>query len=427
MSFVYTDNHLIKIRHNPHLLGHIVGKDKLTDMHSKWINYVWDSRVHRGLQGHRGSYKTTAITIIGCIWWLLFHPNDRIAIVRKTSTDAQDVIQTISTMFDLPEIQALFLFAHGILPKKVIDRGTKLLLNFKGTNTPESSIDGYGVGTELTGKHYDKIICDDIVTIEDRYSKAERDKTKYVLQEIVTNIIDPGKQVIHTGTPWHRDDAWSLIQTIPESLKYDVYSTGILNAVEIKDKRKTTTEVMFAANYELKHIVDTDSLFNEPTYTQWDYTVDKNVKGQIDAKYDGTDTNGLTFMYKKSDGRYQGFGYSFPENIKDKLSFVLEKYRKHRCSEIYCETNADKGFLADKLKEMGMRAKTYSENMNKHLKITTYLVYMWENIDWDIHTDSEYMRQIMDYREGLGKDDSPDSASSLCRVMKETTKNLGVW
>ncbi len=424
---LYNDEHLYKIRKYPHLIGLLAGKDKLTPLHSEWIKYIWDSKEHRGLQGHRGSFKTTACTIVGVPWWLLFHPDDRIAIIRKTSTDAEDVINTIKNIMLLPEIQALFHFAHGIVPDATINRGTKVVYNFKGNDTPEGSIDGYGIGTNITGKHYDKILCDDIVSFVDRYSKAERERTKRSLQEIVTNIIDPGKQVMHTGTPWHIDDAWSLTDTIAEGLKYDCYSTNILTPEEIHLKRKGTTESMFACNYELKHILDDSCLFDEPTFTNWIYTQTK-TKGHIDAKYDGSDTNALTFMYTKPDGRIQAIGYTFTENIKDKYDFVISKYQLHHCSELHCETNADKGFLADKLRESGCRVKTYHEKMNKHMKITTYLVDKWDIIDWDPRTDADYMKQIIEYREGLGHDDCPDSASSLLReAFKKTNTELGAW
>ena len=85
MAFSWSPEHLAKIRDYPHLIGHMVGKDKLTDLHSDWIKMIWDTPggEHASLMSHRGAYKTTAITECGIIYYLLFHPNDRIALVRE--------------------------------------------------------------------------------------------------------------------------------------------------------------------------------------------------------------------------------------------------------------------------------------------------------------------------------------------------------
>jgi hypothetical protein len=83
---IYDWSHLRKIKQTPHLLGHLCGKTKLTQLHSDWIRYTWDSKVDVGLMGHRGSYKSTSVLEIGALYYLLFHPNARLFIVRKTYT-----------------------------------------------------------------------------------------------------------------------------------------------------------------------------------------------------------------------------------------------------------------------------------------------------------------------------------------------------
>jgi hypothetical protein len=97
---------------HPHILGNIAGKDKLTELHSEWINYIWKTDKHRSLQAHRGSYKSTAIGAVGAVWWLLFHPDDRIAIVRKTFTDAADTVATIAKIMADPRIREIFYIAQ---------------------------------------------------------------------------------------------------------------------------------------------------------------------------------------------------------------------------------------------------------------------------------------------------------------------------
>ena len=62
-----------------------------------------------------------------------------------------------------------------------------------------------------------------IVNMKDRKSKAERERTKLVYQELI-NIRNPGGRIINTGTPWHKEDAFCLM---PAAEKYDCYHTAV--------------------------------------------------------------------------------------------------------------------------------------------------------------------------------------------------------
>lgn len=410
----FTDKTLSHIRNNPHIIGHLAGKEKLFDLHSYWIKYIWLTNNFRSLQGHRGSYKTTAVTIIGSIYWMLFKPNDRIAIIRKTFTDATEVLETIKNIMMLPEIKLLFYKVHGFEPKLKVNRNNKLVYNFKNTQTPEGNINAYGIDTAITGKHFDRIICDDIITIKDRLSQAERVKTENMIMELQTNIIDPGKPISFVGTPWHKDDGWKIC---PTPLKFDVYSTKILTEKEIAEKRKLTTPQLFSINYELIHTRDESKLFQDIKYDSFLNNKYSKIVGHIDAGFSGNNYTALTIMGRvRLEKMIIGVGFCFQENIKDKWEFILQKLKKYSCKIVYVEENADKGFVADELKKRGLVVKSYHENLNKHYKITTYLYSEWENIYWDeAATDTEYLNQIYDYEEKAEFDDAPDSASSLIR------------
>jgi len=411
-----TNEHLIRIRNHPHLLGLLVGKKDLTELHSDWIKYIWTENLHRSLQAHRGAYKTTAVTIVGCIYGLLFHPDYRIGIIRENFTDASECLKNVSTLMKREEIKEIFYFAHGFYPKAIIDRADSVVFNFKKTITPEGNINAYGITQSITGTHLDFVLCDDFVTIKDKTSKAKRDTTKIMLEEIVNNVLDPGMGAGFVGTPWYKDDAWKLC---PEPKRYDVYSTGILSEEEILKKKSRTTNVTFASNYELRHAVSANAIFQNPSYAAWDYRIKTGI-GHIDAAYTGTDTNAMGFIAKKNDGRYQGIGWIHPGNIKDWWSFIKEKWQQYYIGTIYCENNSDKGFVADALWEKEkIPAENYHEAMNKHVKIRTHILEngFWELIDWDPKTDPEYLNQILDYIEGAEPDDAPDDLACLGRIL----------
>jgi hypothetical protein len=382
----------------------------------------------RSLKGHRGSYKTTAIIEIGCVVRLLFEPSIRICLIQKDFTKASRYLKTISDMMKVPEIKALFELIHNNQPKAIKDADNILTFNFKKTITKEGNVNAFGVKQNMTGWHFDLIAADDFITIDDKTSKAEREATKLHIEEISNNILDPGKQMIYSGTIWHREDAWTIC---PNAIIFDWNITNILTPEEKLEKttgKTKLTRITLAANYELRHIMSEDQMFGEANWLRWNYHYKKKVYGHIDAKYSGNHTNGLCFMVEKEDGRIQAIGFCFHEHVNDKLDFIAEKYKKYFCGEFWCEDNADKGFLAEKLVGKGLNVKTYHETMNKHVKIEDYGYPNWERVDWDIDTDPEYISQIQDYVEKEEPDDCADNMSSLIRIkFDKKYNNLARW
>lgn len=409
-SNLFSNTDLRRVKNNPHIIGWMGGKDKLTTLHSRWIRYMFGSSNHRALQAHRGSYKTTSLAV-GIVWSLLFNRNLRIGVFRKNYTDATKIVTMVKSMIMHRSIGLLFYSLYGIWPKFNIKAKDTLVLNLKQTNTPEGNIEARGWDFNITGAHYDSIQADDFVTLKDRNSRAEREHTKEVLRELRANVIDPSKPCSFWGTPWHKEDAWTLC---PTPVYFDVYSTGILSDEEIEYKKKVTTPGRFAANYELKHISEEDRLFGNPVYGDWDFSL-RNVYAHLDAAFDGDHYNALTFMARRKDQRLQAIGKVYAGNVKEWIDEIASFLRRFNANAIYIEENADKGYTADKLEELGIiEVRRYSEGQNKENKIKTILYEFYEQILWDYrYTDSEYMSITVDYVPGQEPDDPPDSASSL--------------
>jgi hypothetical protein len=240
--------------------------------------------------------------------------------------------------------------------------------------------------------------------------------------EIAANIIEPGKGSAWIGTPWHRDDAWNAIRGFCGGVaKYPLSKFNFIGAEEAEKKRRTTTPFLYQANYELEIGKDEAALFSDPVYSQgWDYSV-RGTLAHVDAAFDGDHYCALTIAAPlpkrggENDTHYQIIGFTYPGNIKNWLDEVVSLCRKYRAGTVHVETNPDKGYTADRLREKGLRVHDYAERMNKHYKISTHLFDVWPCLEWDPCTDDEYLNQILDYREGGEPDDAPDSAASLFR------------
>jgi hypothetical protein len=424
LAYNFTDKDLVKIREHPATtLGPLVGLNKLTTLHDKWIIDVWVNKLP--LQAHRGSYKTTSVTQVGSLWWHLFHPDDRIGIYRKPYTEAANTVRTITKFYEFEAIQELFYFAHGIYPKFKQKREESIEFNFKSTTTNEGSLNAYSIDKVKTGTHLDEAMCDDFVTLEDRISKAIRKRTDQGLMELNANIMDPGQIPGYIGTPWHPKDGWN--QVPGDIQKYDINATGLLSKEQVEDIKSKTTSSLFACNYLLKHIANEDAIFKDPIWGPWDYKIGP-VYGHLDAKYSGDHTNGLTFMAKRPDGFIQAIGFTSGQHVDKYKNIIAEKYHRFRTKRLYNEKNADKGYVAKELRnEEKLNVETYDEKMNKHIKIVAFLKKYWNTLIWDPNTDPEYMNQILDYMEKQEPDDCPDSAASLLREAFYREDDMSLW
>ena len=393
---------------NPIEIGHWVGFKDLTEIHNEWLKDFLFLTKDQTLQGHRGSYKTTTLSLFLAIHAIIA-PNETALFFRKTSTDVDEVIKQTAKILQagcVREITKVICNKELILTKCTKSEiHTNISTTFRGS----SQIVGLGIGTSITGKHADVVITDDIVNINDRISKAERERTKLAYMEL-QNIKNRGGRFINTGTPWHKEDAFTLM---PDPVKYDCYSTGLMNEEQIEEIRSHMTPSLFAANYELRHIASEDIIFTErPMDANIQYIF--NSVCHIDSAFYGTDFTAFTAM-NFVDGTFYVYGKCWRKNVQDCYQDIYDDYKRLRLGKCFNEKNADKGMVARDLKNIGLRMATYDEYMNKHIKIVTYLKAIWNNVIFVEGTDPEYIEMIYDYTEDAEHDDAPDSAACLAR------------
>ena len=374
------------------------------------------------LQAHRGSYKTTCVSIaLACIFVLL--PNKKTLFLRKTDADVKEVIRQVRNILLSPPMQEAARLIHGKDMVLITQTASELSSNLPGDSKGTSQIVAMGINGSITGKHFDRIFTDDIVNVQDRTSKAERDRTKIVYQEL-QNIRNRGGRIFNTGTPWSKDDCFSLMPNIE---RYDCYSTGLISEEQLQIIREAMTASLFAANYELRHIASDDVIFTSPQ-TDADPALAEQGICHIDASYGGEDGTAFTIC-KKSGGKYYIYGRLWQKHVDDCLPEIVRLRKAFNAGIIYCERNADKGYLAKTLRDKGERADTYQESTNKFVKITSYLKSEWKNVVFVAGTDAEYINQICDYTENAEHDDAPDSAASIVRKLwnKKDTEYVPLW
>ena len=388
--------------------GHQMGFTLLTELHNGWIRSMICQGPDHTLMAHRGSYKTTCVSIAFAIM-MITRPNDRIMFVRKTDTDVKEVIEQVEHMLLNEKTQYLVKQMYGTNLTLVVNSSTELKTNLTNDPRGTSQLLGIGIGGSLTGKHYDYIFTDDIINMKDRASRAERERTKDAYREL-QNIKNRGGRIFNTLTPWHVDDAATLM---PEPERWPWDKTGLMTLEQYDEIAEVTTPSLLAANYQLRHIPSDDVIFTSPK-TGADQSLVEGGECHVDAAYHGEDFTAFTAMAVHDGVRYV-YGRMWRKHVDDVMPLIMDDYRRLMLGRLYTETNADKGYSARAFKDMGARVVPYPESMNKHMKIVTHLKAAWPSIVFVEGTDQAYIDQICDYTEDAEHDDAPDSLASLCQ------------
>lgn len=391
---------------NPIEVGHWVGFKDLTELHNEWLkDFLWRTD-DQTLQGHRGSYKTTTLSLFFALHAII-RPNETIMFFRKTG--ANEVILTTVNILQSGCVNELVNAIYGKDLKLIKASSFAIETNLRTSVSGSSQITGRGLFGSVTGLHADIVVTDDIVNVQDRISEAERNHTKTVFQEL-QNIKNRGGRFINTGTPWHKDDCFTLM---PNPKRYDCYSTGLMTPEQIQHVKERMTPSLFAANYELRHIAAEDVIFQNPV-TGAEPSLAEQGWAHVDAAYWGEDWTALTIL-AIHDGKFYVFGKCWRKHIDDVMDEIVEWCNMFMPSKLYMERNADKGYAAGKFKEKGLRVSSYDEHQNKYIKIVSHLKFEWPNVVFVKGTDDAYIQQITDYNEHAEHDDCPDSLASLIR------------
>lgn len=399
------------IKNYPYLVAQDVGfSDVRQYPHNEWMKHILTDDEDYTLLAHRGSYKSSVLSV--CIaLMMVVYPNKNIIFLRKADNDVAEMIRMVRKALESDTFRRLVFALYGKVIALDKVSASEITTNLYRSASGSSQLLGIGIKSSITGKHAEIVITDDICNISDRISKAERDRTKLQYQEL-QNIRNRGGRIINTGTKWHADDVFSLIDNIDIC---DCYSTGLISKEKLEQIKDSMIPSLFACNYELRIIASEDVIFTNP---QLNAPVDTIMNGtmHIDSAFYGEDYTAWGIM-AKHDGKYYLYGRMRRKHVDECYSDILDDYEKYCCNKIYNESNADKGFVARDLRKLGAKVILYAEKENKYIKIVTYLKAIWKDLIFVEGTDKEYIEQICDYFEDAEHDDAPDNAACLARLI----------
>jgi predicted phage terminase large subunit-like protein len=171
--------------------------------------YLEDTRRnHKLIVLPRGHLKTHVGTIGYSLWRIVKDPNVRILVAEASAKNASHVVRNIGSI--IQSNQTLRWLFPEIVPERLQDvKWTETEIEVRRTrNFPESTIEAVGVGTTVTGRHYDIIIEDDLVAPEDGFVTNELVQKAIEWHKLATALfVNPAKgEQIVIGTRWLYDD-----------------------------------------------------------------------------------------------------------------------------------------------------------------------------------------------------------------------------
>lgn len=410
-----------KIKQRPYKIANAVGfADVVSYPHNDWMREIIFGTNDYTLMAHRGSYKSSCLSVCIAVIMLL-QPQINILFFRKTDTDVSEMITMVEKAINSRVLQNLSNLIYG-LPFYCVKKTTdSIVTNLYESVSGADQLLGLGIKTSITGKHADLVITDDICNINDRVSRAEREKTKTQFQEL-RNVCNRGGRIVSLGTKWHEEDVFTLMRNIHV---YTYQDTNLISAEEIAVLKESMSPSLFACNYELKIVADDDVIFANPQ-TGADPALAEQGNSHVDAAFYGEDYTAFTAM-AIHDGKYYVFGKLWRKHIDDVMDECVMWHEKFMCGKMYNELNADKGYVAKQFRQKGLKVATYTEHQNKYVKIVSYLKFEWKNVIFVSGTDEAYINMICDYNENAEHDDAPDSLASLIRIMGRRRDGAGQY
>ena len=401
------------MRERPVELGRQCGFGDLREVpHGLWLREMLDGPGDITLLAHRGSYKTTCLSLAVAVI-LCTEPGKTLLFLRKTDRDVEEILRQVQGLLLGDAFQEATARLYGAPVQCLMANSRNLTCDCRFSPRGAAQLHGQGIGASLTGQHADLIFTDDIVNGKDRVSEAERSRTRRVWMEL-QNIRNPGGRIFSCGTPWHPEDALSLM---PNHRRWDCHATGLLTEAQLDELRQAMAPSLFAANYELRHIPEAGVLFPRyPDFTE-DPALLRDGMAHLDASYGGEDFIALTCGRREGD-RMILYGRLWPCHVDTVLGEVQAECDRLTCAPLHLEVNGDKGYLARELRRMGVAVHPYTERMNKHMKIATILRKWWPHVTLLRGTDPAWINQVTGYTLGAPHDDAPDSAASLVRALE---------
>lgn len=201
-----------------YFLQHVVANRALEEeLHRPIADWLqnWEKR-RKLLLVARGHVKSNLASVAFPVWLLCNNRNLRILIDSHTAPDSIKFAMGCRTIMEDPQFQRIFPYIRPKMAgwRPTCWRADRLQLE-RDIDAIEGSIETSSLDKQVTGRHYNFIISDDLVT----YKNVQTPEQIIAVKDYYRHneaLLDPGARRVVVGTPYDYYDLYGDIRTIPD-------------------------------------------------------------------------------------------------------------------------------------------------------------------------------------------------------------------
>ncbi|NQU08509.1 MAG: hypothetical protein HQ583_08105, partial [Candidatus Abyssubacteria bacterium] len=152
----------------------------------------------------RGFGKSTLLSVVRCIFEIVRSPDVRILLASSTQAQAEAFVREVRGHMERNSIFRI-LFGDLVGPKWT-DR--QLIVGKRRRIAKEPTIFATGVGGALVSRHFDVVICDDVVDEENSRTESRRQKLRTWFFKVLLPCLEPDGRLSVLGTRYHYRDLY---------------------------------------------------------------------------------------------------------------------------------------------------------------------------------------------------------------------------
>ena len=181
----------------------------------------------------RGFGKSTVGDVDYCITKILRDPNIRIMIGSKTQTQAEAFLKEIRTHFE-QNVDLLRIFGDWKKSKDNVWNDREFTVNRRTIIKKEGTVTALGASGAVISKHFDVIIGDDLVGLENARTERQRANLKEWFYSSLFPTLEPDGEIHILGTRYNPLDLYE------DLIKSGSYAVNIQQAIRVVDGKEVS-------------------------------------------------------------------------------------------------------------------------------------------------------------------------------------------
>lgn len=183
-----------------------ITKRNVMDLHKSIISNISNSKSTLDL-APRGFGKSTVGDVDYCITRILRDPNIRIMIGSKTQTQAEAFLKEVRTHFEQNE-DLIRIFGDWKTSKDNVWNDREFTVNKRSIIKKEATLTALGASGAVISKHFDVIIGDDLVGLENARTEKQRSNLKEWFYSSLFPTLEPDGEIHILGTRYNPLDLY---------------------------------------------------------------------------------------------------------------------------------------------------------------------------------------------------------------------------